>query len=242
MSDTEDMLLEPPDEQYAGLRDTAFTDVLAAHKAEQYYNRERSRAGWWVGGIGAAIGVLGILAATTVSIYARPVVRYTEIDDASGVIRASYGAEDAPDHFNDRVIKHYLAEYVGLRQRFVWALDPEIAHRVKIMSAPAEQVRYEADRSKDSPGARYGMNGYARVTKFVAFTQRAKGKDKTYEYDVQFTEGEVLAANPGAAIETHMTARVIFQFHPEITMNDQDRLQNESGMMVISYSATADSR
>jgi type IV secretion system protein VirB8 len=239
---TTDDLLEAPDDTFAALRDVAFQDVLAAHKAEGYFNRERSRAGWWIGGIGATIGVLGVLSAAVVAVSHRPVVRYTEIDDASGVIRPSYGAVDAPDHFNDRVIKHYLAEYVGLRERFVWALDSETAHRVKIMSAPAEQVRYEADRSKDSPGARYGLNGYARVVKFVAFTLRAKGKDKVLEYDVQFVKGEILASNPSAPTETRMTARIIFACHPEIQMNDQDRLQNEAGLMVMSYSATADSR
>lgn len=238
----DDLLLEPPDEQYTALRDTVYHDVLAAHKAEQHYNRERSRAGWWVGGIGAAVGVLGVLSAAAVAISHQPAVRYTEIDDASGVIRPSFGAKDAPDHFDDRVVKHYLAEYVELRERFVWAMDPETAHRVKIMSAPAEQVRYESDRGKDSPASRYGMNGYARVTRFVAFTLRAKGRDKTLEYDVQFVKSEILASNPTTPTETRMTARVIFQFHPEILMNDQDRLANEAGLMVMSYSSTADSR
>lgn len=236
------MLLEAPDEQYTALRDTVFNDVIAAHKAEDYYNRERSRAGWWIGGFGAAVGVIGVLSAAVVAVSHQPVVRYTEVDNASGVIRPSYSAKDAPEHFSDRVIKHYLAEYVELRERFVWAMDPETDHRVKIMSAPAEQVRYEADRSKDNPAVRYGMIGYARVTRFIAFTQRAKGKDKTFEYDVQFVKSEILSSNPNAPTETRMTARVIFQIHPEILMNDQDRLANEVGLMVLSYSATADSR
>jgi type IV secretion system protein VirB8 len=237
---TDDMLLEGPDEHYTAVRNILFQDVIAEHNAEQRYNRERSRAGWWIGGIGAAIGVIGVCAAAIVAATHTPQVRYTEIDDASGVIRPSFGAKDAPEHFNDRVVRHYLAEYVSLRERFVWAMDPETDHRVKIMSAPDEQRRYEADRDKQSPAVRYGMSGYSRVTHFTAFTPRAKGKDKTYEYDVQFVKSEILASNPNAPTVTRMTARIIFQFHPEITMNDQDRLDNEAGLMVMSYNATAD--
>lgn len=237
---SDDLLLEPPDERFAAARDVVFHDVIAAHKAEQHYNRERSRAGWWVGGIGAAVGVLGLLTAATVAIYAKPVRLYNEIDDSSGVVRESVGATDAPDHFNERVVKHYLAEYVTLRERFVWALDSETDHRVKLMSAPAEQVRYAADRSKESPAAKYGMSGYARVLRFPAFTFRGKGKDRVAEYDVQFVKSEILASNPTTPTETRMTARVIFSFHPEINMNAQDRLDNEAGLFVLSYSATAD--
>jgi type IV secretion system protein VirB8 len=236
----EDELLPPPDERVSELRDGIFHDVIFAHEAEKAYNRERSRAGWWVGGIGALIGVLGVAAATTVAIYAKPVRVYTEIDDASGVIHDSYGAKDAPDHFNERVISHYLSEYVGLRERFVWQMDPETDHRIKLMSAPDEQARYQAERDKNNPAERYGEHGYARVTHYTAFTLRGKGKDKTLEYDVQFIKGELLAIGDGQVRTSHMTARVVFQMHPELLMSDQDRLDNEAGLMVISYNSSAD--
>jgi type IV secretory pathway component VirB8 len=237
---SDDMLLPPPGDQFSGLRDAIFHDVIAAHEAEQYYNRERSRAGWWVGGIGAALGVLGVCAATVMAVCARPAVRYTEIDDSSGVVRESFGAKDAPDHFNDRVTNHYLREYIGLRESFVWQMDPETDHRVKLMSSPGEQRRYQADRDANPPADRYGMSGYARVTHWTAFTLRAKGKDRALEYDVQFVKGELLAGNTGQVRTTHMTARIVFAFHPELPMNDQDRLDDESGLMVLSYNASAD--
>lgn len=236
---SDELLLTPPDERVSAIRDGLFHDVIAAHRAADVYNRERSRAGWWVGGIGAAIGVLGLCAAVVVAVYAKPVRLYTEIEDSSGVIHESFGAKDAPDHFNDRVINHYLAELVGLHERFVWQMDPETDHRVKLMSSPAEQVRYQADKDKADPATKYGMNGYARVVHFTAFTQRAKGKDKTLEYDVQFIKGELLA-NTNDPKTIRMTARIVFQFHPELSMNDQDRLDNEAGLYVISYNSSAD--
>lgn len=236
----DDVLLSRPDEQALTMRDGVFNDVIAAHEAEAHFNRERSRAGWWVGGIGAAIGVLGLATAVVTAIYHKPVVRYTEIDDAAGVVRQSFGATDAPDHFNDRVVQHYLAEFVKVRERFIWQMDPEADHQVKLMSSPDEQVRFAADRAKENAATKYGMTGYARVTRFVAFTLRGKGKDKTLEYDVQFVKGELLANNLARPVETRMTARIVFQFHPELPMNDQDRLSNEAGLMVLSYNASAD--
>lgn len=237
---SDDVLLTPSDDRVAAIREPLFANIIAAQRAEEQYNAERSRAGWWIGGIGAVIGLLGIGAATAIAVYQKPVVRYTEIDDASGVIRESLGATDAPDHFNDRVVRHYLAEYVGLRERFVWQMDPETDHRVKLMSAPAEQVRYADEKAKSNPATKYGMSGYARVLKFVAFTPRGKGRDKTLEYDVQFVKGAVLTTNLTKPVETRMTGRVVFQFHPELEMSDQDRLDNESGLMVISYNSSAD--
>lgn len=91
----DDVLLEPTDERMSEIRDGIFHDVIAARNAERAYNRERSRAGWWVGGIGAAIGVLACGALTAVAIYAKPVRIYTVIDSAAGVIYDSYGAQDA---------------------------------------------------------------------------------------------------------------------------------------------------
>jgi type IV secretion system protein VirB8 len=237
---SDDVLLAPSDDRIATIREPLFANIIAAQRAEEQYNAERSRAVWWIGGIATALIVLLAAALVVVVVYHRPVVRYTEIDDASGVIRESWGATDAPDHFNDRVVRHYLAEYIGLRERFVWQMDPETDHRVKLMSAPAEQARYAEDKAKADPATKYGMSGYARVLKFVAFTPRGKGRDKTLEYDVQFIKGEVLSNNLQKPVETHITARIVFQFHPEISMSDQDRLDNESGLFVISYNSSAD--
>jgi len=239
----DDLLLEPPSEARAGpLHERIFTEVIAVHEAEEHFNKERSKAGWWVGGIGAAIGVLGMLGAAGVAIAYKPQVRYTEIDHDSATIRPSYGAKDAPDHYGDRVIKHYLAEYITLRERFIWQLDSETDHRVKLMSSADEQARYVADRTKNNPLTKYGTTGYARVARFIdnSWRQRATGTDKTIEYEVQFIKSELLASNLATVVETHMTARIAVQFHPEIDMSEQDRLGNESGMIVFSYASNPD--
>lgn len=232
------------DERIEAIREPIFRDVLAAHHAEARFNDERSRVGWWIGGIGAGFGALGMLTALVVAVSHQPQVRYTTINSDDGIIRESYGAKDAPNHFSEQVIRRALRDYNDYRQRFVWQLDPETDHHVKMLSTPEEQVRYADERAKQDPGKRYGTTGYARVIRYpgneTAFTRRAKGKDGTLEYEVRFVKGEVLASEPTRPIETRWTARIDFQFHPELKMPDQDRLVNETGLMVISYNATED--
>jgi len=236
----DDLLLEPPDEQVASVRDIVFNDVIAAHRAADIYNRERSLAGWWVGGIGCGIGVLATLALVVVVVTNQPQVRFTEIDDASGQIHESFGAKDAPAHFSDRVVNHYVAEYVGLREQFVWQTDSNTDRRVKLMSSPAQQAAYNDQKTKDDPASKYGVNGYALVSHFYPLIPREKGKDNSFEYEVPFVKSELLA-NTNQIKTTHMTARLVFSFHPEIPMaSDQDRLDNEAGLYVISYTSSQD--
>jgi hypothetical protein len=239
MNDLVDLLAEP-DERLSALRDPIFHDVLKVHQAELDLDKDRIGLWRWFGIGGMAVGFLGMACFAGALFYLTPQVRYTEIDDASGLIRESFGAEDAPKHFNERVRWRYLTEYTELRERFVWQMDAETDHRIKLMSSPAEQVRYQEDRTKHNPLTKYGMTGGARVLKFNPFTERGEGKDETFEYDVPFTKEEILTANPGRLTETKMTARIIFQFHPELPMNAQDRLHNEAGLMVLSYSANPD--
>jgi hypothetical protein len=107
------------------------------------------------------------------------------------------------------------------------------------MSSPAEQATYADQKAKDDPASKYGVNGYALVTHFYPLIQREKGKDNSFEYEVPFIKSELLA-NTNQIKTTHMTARLVFSFHPELTMNDQDRLDSEAGLYVISYTSSQD--
>lgn len=244
---SDDLLHDAPDKEDVALRGLIFQDVIQEHQAEKAYGRDRTRLWRFAGIAGMAIGVCGMACGTAAIIYMVPKVSTTVIDNAAGVIMPSFGAEDAPKHYSERVRRHYIAEYTGLRESFVWQMDPVTDHRIKLMSSPAEQARYQAERDKHNPLDRYGMKGYARVVRFEvnSFKDRSgtgddAGKDDTLEYDVQFVKGEVLALNPSVVTESRMTARIVFQFHPELAMTEQDRLDNESGMMVISYNSSVD--
>jgi type IV secretory pathway component VirB8 len=234
----------PPDDE-AKLRDPVFNDVLSAHEARVAANRATQAWAWRIAGGGMLMGLIGVAAVALAVIISKPDVRYDVIDPQSGIIHPSFGAKDAPNQFSERVIDHYLAEYISNRETWVRQLDPLVFHTVAIMSATDEQKRYAAERLKDNPQEKYGQDGYSRIVRFLdpsagGFHRITKGKDGTFEYDVQFLKGEVLAADPGKPVETWETARIVFQLHPQLAMSEPDRLQNEAGLYVLSYSVRSD--
>lgn len=234
-----DVALPPVDPIVASLREAIFPDVTRNHQREEEAAKGLSRVYWWVGVTGTAIGVLGMVCATVAIVHFVPQVRYTVIDKATGVIEESFGAKDAPAHFPERTIEGAVAQYVDLREEWTWQMDPVIDHKIKLMSAKAEQKRYQDERAKDPPGKRYGMEGYARVTNIDRVTRTGVGRDHTYAYDVHFTRTSLLAANMTKPVVEHLTAHVQFQFHPEIAMpSKQDRLDNESGLYVLYYNVS----
>jgi type IV secretion system protein VirB8 len=234
-----DVTLPPVDPIVATVREPVFIDVTRNHQREEEIERKHNRYGWWAAAAFGVIGVLGMASSTAAIIYFTPQVRYTVIDKATGMVEESFGAKDAPAHFPERTIEGAVADYVKLRERFVWQLDSETFHKVTLMSSPDEQKRYAEERTKDDPGKLYGMTGYARVTNIETPRKVGEGKDKTLEYDVHFTKTALLAANMTKPVVEHLTAHIGFQFHPELpTRSKQDRLDNESGLYVVYYSVS----
>jgi type IV secretory pathway component VirB8 len=214
-------------------------NVLDVHTAERAFSSERTRAGWWIGGVGILVGIVGCFTAAVVAVSHQPQTRYAIIDNYTGRITQTVSAEDAPSAYGDKVVAFYLASYVELRERFAWQLDPEQYHRATAMSVPDEQKRYAEVRRSNPPTAKYGKDGWARVDKWVAFTKREVGRDKTFVYDVQFDLAELLL-NAAQVKRSRKTARLIFQFRPELLQLDQDAVRNPAGLMVISYTSTVD--
>jgi type IV secretion system protein VirB8 len=234
----------PPDDE-SSFRDPVFNDVLLVHEANVAAHRDHNRMAWRIATGGMLMGLVGVGALAFAFIVNKPEIRYDVIDPQSGIIHRSFGAKDAPTKFSDRVIDHYLTEYISNRETWVWQLDPLVFHEVAIMSSPDEQKRYAAERLKDNPKEKYGQDGYARVARFLdpsagGFHRITKGANGTFEYDVQFLKGEVMAADPNKPVEIWETARIVFQFHPQLAMAEQDRLQNEAGLYVLSYYVRSD--
>ena len=229
-----------PEAVPAEFRQAVFDEVISFRAAERKFDRDRKCAGWWIGGIGAAIGVLGMVCAASVfPLKQPPQTRFLEVDRSTGWVGEIAGAKDAPELFNDRVIERDLREYINARESYIWQTDAQTFHLVAMESSPDEQQRYAAERQKHPPSVVYGRDGYAACDNWH-FKRRTAGKDGTgtIEYEARFYKTE---AKDGATPKTQpWTATVDFQFHPELAISSQDVSLNPDGLQVVSYSAFPD--
>lgn len=198
------------------------------------------KAGFWIGGIGATIGVLGMVCAATLFPLKTREVEYYTVNQNTGYVGPSVGAKDAPTLFNQQVAEFALREYVELRENYQFETDPIAFHRVTLMSSPDEQVRYKAMHDAPmAPARALRDHGYVQTTNFQ-FWLVGDGKAKTREYVVKFDRYEMHAGQPAPLRGDPYTAQVSFQFHPEYPMSAPDRRLNVYGLQVTSYRVEAD--
>jgi len=223
----------------AAARKLLHRQVIEDHKAERRQARD-NRLAWKVCGIaGLSAAVLMARSQIVVAVTYAPRDRFAVIDNYSGRIVRVVTSADAPEWFTEKVIRHYLSDYIEMRERWVWQLDSESFRRATAMSAMDEQTAYAQKRKDDDWGKRFGANGYRRITRWGDMTFRQKGKDRTLEYDFQFRVAEFVP-NSGKVTERNYTARIIFQFHPDLQQTDQDATKNEAGLYVLHYHSRED--
>jgi len=225
------------------MREQHFADSRSFAGEIERIGRSNRRLGFVVGCSGMAIGVLGMVCAAWMFTRPIPPQRYIEVDSSTGWVGETIGPQDAPKLFNDRVVESALRSYVEDREAFVPETDDLAFHRVAIKSLPDEQARYAlAHDPRRSPATApfvvYGRGGFARVDNFHMTKRGMDPKTKTYDYVVHFFKAD---AKGGQLAVRPWTAEMQFQFHPELPMNQPDRLLNETGLQVVAYSAYPDS-
>jgi type IV secretion system protein VirB8 len=217
-----------------------FDDANSFQADRLLMGRAALKAGFWVGGIGAAIGVAGMVCAATLFPLKSREVEYYTINQETGFAGPSVGAKDAPTLFTHQVMEAALQTYVELRENYLFETDGIAFHRVSLMSTPDEQVRYkEMHDAPLSPAKKLGDRGFISVDNFQ-FWPIGDGKAKTHQYVVKFDRRVMMA---GQAVPTKgepCTAEISFQFHPEYPMATPDRRLNVTGLQVLSYQPHAD--
>jgi type IV secretion system protein VirB8 len=202
--------------------------------------RAALKAGFWVGGIGAAIGVAGMVCAATLFPLKSREVEYYTVNQETGYAGPSVGAKDAPSLFSAQVMEAALQSYVELRENYLFETDGIAFHRVTLMSTPDEQARYKAMHDAPTAPARALRDrGYIQVDNFQ-FWPIGDGKAKTHEYVVKFDRRMMQAGQPVPSKGEPYTVQIAFQFHPEYPMARPDRRLNVTGLQVMSYRPHAD--
>ena len=199
--------------------------------------RAARRVGWIVGGVGVAVGVVGVGCAATAFPLKHMEVQFIEVDRSTGYVGPSLGPSDAPKLFSQQTADHYLRDYIEAREGYVPETDDPMFHKAAIMSAPDEQGRYAAWRNRPVFSKRAWPHRLHTCREFPHVTA-GEGSAKTLVYLVRFDRVEVR----GGQVEPTQpwSATVQFQWRPELPMNAQDRLFEQRRMQVIAYQSQPD--
>lgn len=217
-----------------------FDDANSFQTDRLLMGRAALRVGFWVGGIGAAIGVAGMVCAATLFPLKSHELEYYVINQETGWSGPSVSAKDAPSLFSAQVTEATVQGYIELRENYLFETDSIAFHRVTLMSTPDEQTRYKAMHDDpSSPSRKLRDHGYIQVDNFQLFPI-GFGKSKTQEYVVKFNRRVMLAGQPVPDKGEPYTVQIAFQFHPEYPMATPDRRLNVTGLQVLSYRPHAD--
>ncbi len=207
------------------------------------FGRSSRRVGWIVGGIGAALGLLGMgSAALAISQWKPAEPQFIRID-GNGETHRPIRAVDAPQQFTEGTAKQYLRMYVEACESYRWETARVTSRRCSIMLSPQQQTRYAdwfAASNPVSPQARFGRVGEVRIqSNSFSYNLLGTGRDNVQLWSVRFVKIEVADKN-GAALCLPWMNTVQFKWMPMLEMSPEDREVNHAGFQAITYDSQPD--
>jgi type IV secretory pathway component VirB8 len=191
---------------------------------------------------GVLIGVFGIASALAIHLK-QPLPEppgYLVLDKQAGRIDGPIGAAEVPKLFSASVIEKALRDYIVACESYIPEIWSRVTyHECMVMSAPKEQKRRAEDIGKGGPHYPpdvFGVNGWAMPTAFPLMTLHDSGQG-VFEYEVRYERTEIVS---GKETRPRYTAKMVVSFHPELKMEKADRLINQTGTQMISFSTTKD--
>lgn len=208
------------------------------------FGRSSRRAGWIVGGIGAAFGAAGLTAAVlAMALYKPQPPEFALIDRNTGEVSKPIRAVDAPVHFTDATVKQYLRLFVENCESYRFETRELLARRCSIMLSPAQQTRYAAENAASkatSPQARLGRQGEARIkSNSLIYTPIGTGQGGVQFWTIRFVKIESEGPNR-ATVCRPWIENVQFQWLPQLEMAPEDRDVNTAGFQAITFDSQPD--
>ncbi|PZR84710.1 MAG: virB8 family protein [Stutzerimonas stutzeri] len=146
--------------------DAYYGQVASYAASERDRNRNVARLGFVVGGIGAAVGFLGMAAVIALLPLKTVVPLAFRVDRATGSVERVYDVRGGPMEVEDAEKRFFLWQYVRLRQTYSAAEAETNFNAVTLMSSPAVQNEYAAGfkgTNPNSPQVVLGQDGNATV-------------------------------------------------------------------------------
>ncbi|WP_372784798.1 virB8 family protein [Phenylobacterium sp.] len=209
-----------------------YFDEAKSWDADRLRSAERSRRfAWGVAGFAGLLALAAIGAVAALAPLKTTVPFVIRVDRTTGTVDVvSALKRGKPVTYDEAVTKHFLAQYVRVREGWLAPAAEANFRQVSIMSTPAEQERW-ADifrpANPTSPQVVYGPTGEAQVEiRAVSFVSQGVA-------DVRFHR---TVRQSSQVTESDWIATVAFAY-TKAPMAEGDRLRNPLGFQVSSYRA-----
>lgn len=201
-------------------------------------SRAMRRAGFWVGGVGVGVGLLGIAAACAVAFaWEPPAPDYVMVDRQTRELFRPVKAIDAPTVFSEDTARAALRDLVEYCEEYRWETAKRSSDRCALFLAPGEQERFaERFRGPEGPVRRLGYAGTA-TAESLSFTPQGQGRGRTEVWWVRYNRVEV--ANRTTTCRPWFVS-VQFRWRPELRMSPEDRSINLGGLQATHYTSEPD--
>lgn len=146
--------------------DAYFGQVASYEASERARDRKLVRLGLTIGGVGAAIGVMGVAAVIALAPLKTVVPLVFRVDKATGSVERVYDVRGGPMDVGDAEKRFFLWQYVRLRQSYTAAEAESSFNAVTLMSSLAVQKEYSdgfKGTNPNSPQVLLGQDGNATV-------------------------------------------------------------------------------
>lgn len=206
-----------------------FADAKSWDEERLRTAKRSQRIAWGLGGLGALAGIVGLGAVAALAPLKRVEVVTVRVNQLTGAVDVETELTGKkPIAYDEAVTKYFLANYVRDRESWNPAAAKENFNTVAILSAPAEQTRwntYYSPRNPVSPRVVWGDKAFAdaRITNIAFINNRVA--------NVRFTR---TLQTDTAAQSTDWIATVTFGY-TNAPMSEGDRYRNPLGFQVQSY-------
>lgn len=146
--------------------DAYYSQVASYAASERDRNRNVARLGFTVGGIGAAVGLMGVAAVIALLPLKTVVPLAFRVDRTTGAVERVYDVRGGKMEVQDAEKRFFLWQYVRLRQTYSAAEAESSFNGVTLMSSPVVQNEYAAGfkgTNPNSPQVILGQDGNATV-------------------------------------------------------------------------------
>jgi type IV secretion system protein VirB8 len=214
--------------------------VFAANRAweiDRAAMLERSeRRGWLVGGLGALIAVLAVVAVFAQGPLRQVVGIPIVVDRVTGetTIQQRLSVESVPTM--EALDKHNLAVFVRAREGYLWWFLQRDFDQVARMAVPAvfadynRQFEGEAALQKKLAGTEEWRINVVGV-RLAPSGRRGNSGNATVTYDkvVRLTDRNL------PDVSTRHVASIVYEYQPKVLAKEKDRIENPFGFVVTAY-------